>query len=171
MKIYNIKRKMISMNENAEIEKLYSIGIVWNMGNKFADEIVLKVAQSFEVIDIKKYDLGDVYENFVLDCYKDDDEAFLEGYIYEKIKNMKRANNNKIVLFLVKITEPTYKLNVENGNYQCAEIKSVKYKIREEFSSKIEGYFFDNLIHMTDNVEEYERVNNVIKKYNQYIET
>ena len=159
------------MDKNINSKELYSIGIVWNMGNEFADEIISEIARLSELLNVRKYDLKGRYDDFVLDCYKGDDEAFLEGYIYEKIKNMKSATNNKVVLFLVKINNPTYKLNGENGIYQCTEIKAIKYKIREEFSAEIEGYFFDNLIHMTDNMEEYERISNVIENYDEYIET
>ena len=92
----------------------------------------------------------------------------LDGSIF---KNMKNAGNNKIFLFIVQINNPTYKLNKENGIIQCVEIRNIKRKIREQYAKRIDGYFFDNLIHMTDNDEEYQRVINVIENYNNYIES
>ena len=159
------------MNKFKNDNILYSIGILWNKGNEYADEIISKIYQYVKLLEVRKYDLKEVYDTFVLDCYKGDDEAFLDGYIYDKIKNMKNAVNNKIVLFVAQINNPTYKLNVENGILQCVEIRNIKHKIREQYSTKIDGYFFDNLIHMTDNDEEYQRVSNVIQNYNNYIES
>lgn len=171
MKIYNIKRKMVFMDKVKNVDALYSIGILWNMGTKYADEIISEISQSVKLLKVRKYDLKEIYDTFVIDCYKGDDEAFLDGYIYDKIKNMKNAGNNKIFLFIVQINNPTYKLNTENGIIQCVEIRNIKHKIREQYAKKIDGYFFDNLIHMTDNDEEYQRVSNVIENYNNYIES
>ena len=71
-------------NHNSE----YPIGILWNMGNKYAREMMLKIAIMEDVLQVKILDLGKDYEQFVLDCYEGDEEAYDGGYIYEKIKNV-----------------------------------------------------------------------------------
>lgn len=154
------------MQIHKNIVSEYPVGILWNMGSKFAREMMLKIAIMEDVIQVKVLDLGDAYEQFVLDCYEGDEEAYDGGYIYEKIKNMD-SNNKKVVAFILKIDNPTYK-TAENGNKQCIEARKIKKKIRNEYAPKIEGYFFDNLIHMSDNTEEMERVLKVLKKYNGY---
>ena len=83
---------MVFMDKVKNGDALYSIGILWNMGTKYADEIITEVSQSVKLLKVSKYDLNEIYDTFVLDCYKGDDEAFLDGYIYDKIKNMKDAN-------------------------------------------------------------------------------
>jgi len=155
----------ISKNE----EVIYPIGILWNMGNKFAREIVLKININQDVIQVREYDLKDRYDEFVLDCYRGDNEAYQDGYIYEKIKNMKATNNTKVIAFVVQIDEPTYVINQTNGNKQCMEARKIKQQIRGEYASKIEGYFFDNLIHISDNEEETQRVQSVLEKYEDYL--
>lgn len=65
----------ISKNEKV----IYPIGILWNMGNEFAREIVLKIAINQDVIQVREYDLKDRYDEFVLDCYRGDNEAFQGG--------------------------------------------------------------------------------------------
>ena len=70
----------------------YPIGILWNMGNKYAREMMLKIAIMEDVLQVKILDLGQDYEQFVLDCYQGDEEAYEGGYIYEKIKNMNIIN-------------------------------------------------------------------------------
>lgn len=158
------------MNITEKNDTLYSIGILWNMANEYTEEIISEIAENTELTEVSQYDLKEIYDTFVLDCYKGDDEAFLDGYIYDKIKNMKKAGNNKIVLFSAKINNPTYKINEENGITQCVEIRSIKQQIRNKYASKIDGYFFDNLIHMTDNEEEYKRVSKIICNYDAYRE-
>ena len=49
---------------------------------------MLKIAIMEDVLQVKILDLGKDYEQFVLDCYEGDEEAYDGGYIYEKIKNM-----------------------------------------------------------------------------------
>ena len=102
----------------------YPIGILWNMGNKYSREMMLKIAIMEDVIQVKILDLGEKYEQFVLDCYKDDEEAYDGGYIYDKIKN--------------------------------------------EYAKKIDGYFFDNLIHISDNIEEAKRTLETVNEYEKF---
>lgn len=58
-------------NHNSE----YPIGILWNMENKYAREMMLKIAIMEDVLQVKILDLGKDYEQFVLDCYEGDEEA------------------------------------------------------------------------------------------------
>lgn len=149
---------------------MYSLGILWNMGNEYAEEIIFKIATMQKMMQIKKYNLQDKYDEFVLDCYDGDNEAFLDGYIYDKIKSMKNSSTSNVIIFVVEINNPTFRLNIENGMRQCIEVRQIKQKIRDEYASKINGYFFDNLIHMTDNEEEYKKILSILYKYDDYIE-
>lgn len=151
-------------------ETIYPVGILWNIGNKYAREMMLKIAIMQDVIQVRVYDLKNKYDSFVLDCYNGDGEAFQDGYIYEKIRNMKSTDNTKAIVFIVKIDNPTYKINEENEISQCIEARRLKQQIRDEYSSKIDGYFFDNLIHMSDNEEEAKRVLNILTKYEEFVE-
>ena len=149
-------------NYNSE----YPVGILWNMGNKYAREMMLKIAIMEDVLQVRILDLGEKYEQFVLDCYKGDDEAYEGGYIYEKIKNM-NTNNKKIIVFVFKVDNPTYQQG-EDGKIQCIEARQVKQRIRGEYAPKIDGYFFDNLIHISDNVEESKRTLNTVNEYEEH---
>lgn len=140
------------MNKSKIKESIYPVGILWNMSSKYAREMMLKIAIMQDVIQVRVYDLKDRYANFVLECYEGDDEAYSEGYIYDKIKNM-NEDNNRIVVFIFKIDDPTYRTD-SNGNMQCIEVRKIKKEIRDEYAKKITGYFFDNLIHISDNEEE-----------------
>ena len=149
-------------NHNSE----YPIGILWNMGNKYAREMMLKIAIMEDVLQVKILDLGKDYEQFVLDCYEGDEEAYDGGYIYEKIKNM-NTDNKRIVVFIFNVDNPTYQ-QTEDGKIQCIEARQVKQRIRKEYASKIDGYFFDNLIHISDNVEESKKILDTVNKYEEH---
>lgn len=142
----------MNMYKSGMKESIYPVGILWNMSSKYAREMMLKIAIMQDVIQVRVYDLKDRYANFVLECYEGDEEAYSEGYIYDKIKNMS-AGNNMVVAFIFKIDNPTYKTD-SDGNMQCIEARKIKQKIRDEYAPKIDGYFFDNLIHISDNEEE-----------------
>lgn len=154
----------MKVRENYNSE--YPIGILWNMVNSYAREMMLKIAIMKDVIQVKVLDLGEKYEQFVLDCYKGDEEAYNAGYIYDKIKNM-NTNNKRVIIFVFKIDNPTYKKS-ENGKMQCIESREIKQKIRNEYAPKIDGYFFDNLIHISDNVEETQKMLEIINNYEKF---
>ena len=118
-----------------------AIGIIWNMGEQFFTDILNDINSIQNISYIKKYELKDEYENFVLDCYFGDSEAFLEGYIYEKINSMKLNANTTITIFEIEINNPSFKTNPEINIKQCVETKFIKQKIREKYSNKINGYF------------------------------
>ncbi len=154
----------MEVGKNYDVE--YPVGILWNMGNKYAREIMLRIAIMEDVVEVKVLDLGEKYDQFVLDCYKGDEEAYEGGYIYDKIKNM-NTENKRIVVFVFKVDNPTYKKS-EDGKIQCIEAREVKQKIRNEYATKIDGYFFDNLIHISDNVEESKRTLDTVNNYNEF---
>lgn len=145
----------------------YPVGILWNMSSQYAREIMLKIAIMKDVIQVRVYDLKDKYAEFVLECYKGDKEAYEGGYIFEKIENM-RANNSKIVAFIIKIDDPTYR-KCSNGSMQCIESREIKQRIRSLYSDKIDGYFFDNLIHMSDDLEETQKTLHALSQYEDFV--
>lgn len=60
-------------------------------------------------------------------------------YIYDKINAM-NINSRRIVVFVVKIDNPTFQVN-EKGKKQCIEARGINKKIRAEYADKIDGYF------------------------------
>ncbi len=152
----------VHKNYNSE----YPVGILWNMGNKYAREMMVKIAIMEDVVQVKILDLGDKYDQFVLDCYKGDEEAYQDGYIYKKIKNM-NIDNKRIVVFIFKVDNPTY-VKSEDGKVQCIEARKVKQRIRTEYATKIDDYFFDNLIHVSDDVEEARKTLEIVNNYEEF---
>lgn len=144
----------------------YQIGILWNMGREYIHEMMLKIATMENIIQVRTYDLGNKYNDFVFDCYREDKEAQEGGYIYEKICSMK-SNNKRVIVFVLEINNPTYKIDI-NKKKQCIQTRRIKEEIRKEYSPKIDGYFFDNLIHMSDNSKEMESILKVLNEYESY---
>ena len=81
----------------------YPIGILWNMGQEYAREMMLKIAIMDDVIQVRIMDLQDMYEQFVYDCYSEDEEALEGGYIYvDKTKYIQKLEelSEKRIMFL-----------------------------------------------------------------------
>ena len=45
------------MYKSSVNETIYPVGILWNMGNKYAREMMLKIAIMQDVIQVRVYDL------------------------------------------------------------------------------------------------------------------
>ena len=113
------------------------------MGNKYAREMMLKIAIMEDVIQVKVLDLGEKYEQFVLDCYKGDEEAYEGGYIYDKIKNM-NTDNKKIVVFVFKVDNPTYTIKDYVRRGYKAIIKEKNKKQSKSYASFLKELKEDN---------------------------
>ena len=55
---------MVFMDEVKNGDALYSIGILWNMGTKYANEIISEISQSVKLLDVRKYNLKEIYDNY-----------------------------------------------------------------------------------------------------------
>lgn len=146
-----------------------SVGIIWNKGYKLYKEILEDINIMQEVVIARSYNLSSEYEQFILDCYLGDEEAYQDGYIYDKIRSMSDEKLREIIVFAIKIENPTYKFNLENNNIQCEQTREIKKYIRNKYSLQIDGYFFDNLIHISDNDEETLKMLEVICKKREYV--
>lgn len=150
-------------------ESLYLAGVLWNMANGYSREIMLKLAIMQDVIQVRIYDLEDEYDSFVRACYRVNDETSQPEFVRIKINSMKATNNTKIVVFIFKIDNPTYQVDKRRGILQCVEEREIKQQIRDEYSSKIEGYVLDNLIHISDNSQETSEILNILSRYERFL--
>ncbi len=132
--------------------------------NAFTQEILEKrykdlVANSIKAICSKLYNIEFLIASEIQNSEEDESE--------KKHNNLK--SNKKVIVFVFKVDNPTYQQD-EDGKIQCIEARQVKQRIRGEYATKIDGYFFDNLIHISDNVEESKKIlKDIIKKINNLL--
>lgn len=147
-------------------DKMCSAGILWNMSDKFAREIMINIAIDNPVVQIRTYDLKDNLEQFIYDCYANDKVAIAKGWVDMKIEQLKKCKHAKIVAFIAEIDNPTY-----NQSAKCIEARAIKARIRTDFSKRMDNYFYDVLIHMSDNEAETKRLIEVFERYSPFIES
>ena len=151
--------------ENIKYFEVPCIGIIWNSMNKRQKELAINVIQ--EKCKIIKYfdiDLKDKYKDFLKDIYIDSHEApdipdFKINSLIDKYDN----NTIRIIKCLVKITNTQYINDKKGSSYK--EIAELKTIIRNKFKTEIKNYSFDNIFHLTDDMQEFEYTVNVLEKY------
>lgn len=121
----------------------------------------------YQLEQIVIYDLSNVYDKFIYECYQHDEDVMSDGYIDEKIDRLLKDSYHQVVAFTIEIQNPTYQYN-SKGNKRCLQARTTKNRIRKEFSTKVSNYFLDNIMHLSDNKEETELLVDVLNKYNIY---
>ena len=149
------------------VEKNFiALGILWSSSKEVSKEILYKMSMKYKINEIIFYDLKEMYKDFILGCYENDEDVMSDGYIDEKIKRLLEDGSGQVIAFSLEIRDPQYRFNKK---IQCIQARELKEKIREEFRDKIENYFLDNIIHISDNQEETKWLNYLLNKYKKCI--
>ena len=149
-----------------------SIGILWNSMVEYND---LVLNDLYKLVKIKSYldlDLKNNLSEFIFHVYESDLDI-VKKRIREKIKYTDGTYNLKIIRII--IMEIDDKMISDN---KLEYIKYIKNFIRKKYSSLIDIYNYDNVFHMTEDKEEFDKIINalrfcykesnklVLKKYN-----
>ena len=164
----NSFKKMLEKNniENIKYFEMPCIGIIWNSMNQIQkDSAIDIIKKNCEVIDYFDINLKDRYKDFLKDIYIDSHEA--PNIPDFKIKSLVDKYENNIIRIIscnIKIKNIKY-INDRKG-YVYKEIARIKNIIRNKYENEIKNYSFDNIFHLTDDMQEYEYTINILKKYN-----
>jgi hypothetical protein len=142
-------------------------GILWSSCKKYYKDILLELSSKFKIEQITIYNLANQYANFIVECYKHDEDVMSDGYIEEKIHRLLQDDTAMVVSFTLDIENPQYKYNAK-GTLQSIQARKLKEGVREKFSQIMENYFLDNIIHIADNPEESLILENVFDRYKKY---
>lgn len=145
-------------------EVIEPVGILWNVSDKFARNIIMELAVKYPITQIQLYDLNGEYEKFVEEIYKGDVPDFR---IKQKLEHMSVEAKKSIVVFALEVKNPQYHVEERKKHQSCIEIDELKSNIRKNYSNRVENYFFDIILHMTDNDEEKESTLNILNKYSK----
>lgn len=143
-------------------------GLLWNSATEYAPEILSKISSNYQLLKTQIYNLSDCYENFVKDIYSEDSIA--EWKVEKKINYMRQFMNRKVTVFDIDIDNPTFRYVDVKKRSTCVQIEEIKKSIRSEYSKKIQPYFFDTIIHMSDDQKENYQMQRVLQKYKHYLE-
>lgn len=142
-------------------------GILWSSCRDYYVDIMLELEKKYKVDRVIIYNLEHEYRNFIIDCYKHDEDVMSDGYIDDKVKRLLEDDNTIVVGFTLSINNPEYRYGARN-NLQCIQARNIKEIIRQNFSKKIYNYFLDNIIHLSDNEQESNILEVLFTKYQNY---
>lgn len=129
-----------------------AIFIIWDSSKNNFKDIISDISNVVEIKTKKKINVLNYY-NFICDIYKYNNQNELGIH---KAKQMCIENNNKKI-YILHVSFYTSDL------YNYDKICNLKKQIREKYKNKTKNYFHDNIIHATDNYEEYCYVMKLLK--------
>lgn len=128
----------------------------------------LKIISSEEIIITKEN-----FKRFIYDIYSTDDIKIEKLNIkYEKIKNSLKIDDYSDSIYKVRvikfiINNPNYRVKPITGLPQSRRTMDIKIDIRNKYKKYITDYYYDIMMHMTDNAyqsKEVEKILNRVKR-------
>jgi hypothetical protein len=127
--------------------------ILWPSAHEIFDEIEDYVNNQVKIIEMKQYDVTDNFSDIVRNFYKSDDRA-KTWMIEKKISGISSSNEGQKEMRVLKLWIPDPELRYctdDEGVIYSKITRNLKTKCRKKFYKKINDYFYDNLIHFTEN--------------------
>lgn len=176
-KYYDKKQLNIIENKLAdvleELNKPYYM-ILWPPAYNIFDKIEKEIELVEDGIKILYSDLFTLtfseFKDFLYEIYKNDDiekykiDKKYNGIINSCVKSGISLDKMCIKILKVLLLYPDYKIKVFNGNPRSKTTMRIKKKIRDDNKDFIVDYYYDNIIHTTDNIHQNIQVDKIIKK-------
>ena len=140
-----------------------SLAIIWNTVYQYKDEILNDLSTYSKISKVIDIDLNGDYEKFVRDVYKSEDMDTWK--IDNKLAHMLNIKNRRVALVYIDIDLGEVVYHDKKKKNVFSNVENCKTNIREKYSKKIKDYYFDNVLHMTDNEKEYSNCLNAISGY------
>jgi len=143
------KKKQDIFNENF----LYFEVILWPSVSQYFDDISNHINNQYKILESKLFiDIKNL-DSFIKELYKIDD--IKDWKVDMKIKGLSSYKKELRVL-KIEIPEPDFRKKT-NGKLISKKVEKLKKEVREIYSSKINDYFHDIIIHIGDNYEHSKR--------------
>lgn len=145
--------------------------ILWPPAHKIFNQIKSDLSKDFEIVNHERLLMDDQnLKKFIYDVYKTDDikiEKLNLKYNYMKNsinKDRELFNLYPVDVLNVKIDNPNFRLKPITGLPQSKKTMAIKKLIRNNYQNDIIDYYYDIMIHMTDNEKQNKEVKQIIKK-------
>lgn len=112
----------------------------------------------------------DSFKNFIYDIYATDDiriEKLNLKYKYlmnSLMVDRFKENNLPLKVLKVKVDNPDFRMKTFTGLPQSKTTMRIKKSIRNDFADRITEYYYDIIMHMTDNTIQNQDVEKILKK-------
>lgn len=124
-----IENELESVENGIKIVKSNLVTLTFNEFEKFLYEV-------YKNGDIEKYKIDKKYNSIINSCIKSE-------------ISLKKV---KLKIFEILLNYPNYKIKIFNGNPRSKTTMKIKKQIRDNNKDLILDYYYDNIIHMTDNI-------------------
>ncbi len=172
-RFYNIGNEVYNINVLEDYESLYtvtnelsengnliSIGIIWNVGIAWQDDILKKLVAMYEVEYIQNILLEDYYQ-FLKTIYR----GSLSETSINKKYDLMVGSGNTVAVFQIKIPNPHFNIQQQKKTIACEQISKLKKQIRSVYKPIVSNNSYDNIIHMTDTPIETAKTMKIIGEY------
>lgn len=148
---------------------IYS-GIIWNTAYSHHKEILDDISREYKLVNTKIFNLKDNHRDFIIDVYLDDNITAWGWKLDKKIECMEAFDEKKAVAFEIEIDNPSFVFVERKNKSVCKEAEDLKAKIRDKYSKIITPYFYDTVLHMSDDLQQTLQLKKTLHKYKDYIE-
>lgn len=140
------------------------LGILWNTVHPMKEEVLKDICILGDLIEYHDLNLEKDYERFVREIYEQDQIATWK--VDKKLETMFASTDaRKVCVFIVDISTDEIYFHPYKKTNVFKNIEEMKVSIREKYKNKVNVYFFDNIMHLTDDENEYERDLEVVQKF------
>ena len=145
---------------------LFFYVILWPPARQYFSEIKNHIQRDHEVMSQDLINLDQNFEPIMREIYAIDNIA--EWKLEKKLNSIKESTSNREIMIL-KIDLFSTKFRSKT-NFPEREIsidaEKIKREVRKDYRNKINKYFYDIIIHMSDNYLHVDHIKQVFRKYN-----
>lgn len=149
--------------------------ILWTPARKYFDNISKCIANGFEGVHLlsKKdiYISTENFKKFIYDVYNTDDISTEKlnlkyNHLIKSLMADDYCNDNGYIISVLQILidNPDFRMKPISGLPQSKTTMKIKREIRNQFMDKISEYYWDIIIHITDNQKQNDEIQKILKK-------
>ena len=130
------------------------LGILWNGMQKHIYEALNDINEYGKVNEAFTLHLDGEYELFVRTIYAQDEIA--EWKVDKKVETMFQCSDSRdVTIFIANIDTKEKEYHPYKKRDVFINLENMKINLREKYSKVVKHYFFDNVMHVTDDENEY----------------
>lgn len=143
---------------------LFFYVILWPSASQHHDGIVTDIKRNHNVLSARKYKFDKSLPEFVRKVYEIDD---IEDWkIKKKIEHMiNHAKDDKTTILKVDLFSTKFRHKTKHPDKLIAiDAEEIKKQIRQKYRAKVDSYFYDVIIHMSDNYQQVDHISSLLEE-------
>lgn len=150
-----------TLERMSKSDKQEIIAFIWPPAMKYCAEIKSEIEQFAKIKSTETRYFNDAkLSDFVRAVYSVDD---IESWkVEKKIEHMLNCNN-EVEIMALSIDAPRYRLKSSTALPLSVQVEELKKIIRNRFKDRINDYYFDNILHISDNYYQSALINKIMQ--------